>query len=449
MTCGIFISYRRSDDRHAAGRLHLHLREIFGAQQIFMDVSTIEPGHSFVQVLHEKIASCKVMLVLIGRGWLNNVERLKAPGDFVRMEIEAALKRKDVRIVPVLIDGLTMDQLPALPEPLQQLTDRQAWNLSHTSFETDVAGLIKTLAKDVPPLKWGLWATWFGNRAAGASSRRVPRPISVRQTAASDSAPQRLIRPVGRNSGWDRGIALAFAIGAAPIIFAVSITSMFLNQRLHVASHDRAIIAGFSIGALLLLVATLLRMKWRGASISGLERALYWVTMAIAVASIAGCILFNYVEKAALIWVPVIVVAATIFPLLSKTKRESGGEVVVYWVGCVTALFLIATGQVTEMTSRALFPWLPPRLAIQLHMVWAQSIAATIAVLLAAYVTFRRVPPIWKQEPWIYWLVSSLVLIAPFGPGLGPYTTTYVYICAALSATSTLIAVIGWRRSRL
>ena len=399
MTGGIFISYRRSDDRHAAGRLHLHLREVFGAQQIFMDVSTIEPGHSFVQVLHEKVASCKVMLVLIGRGWLSSVERLKAPSDFVRMEIEAALKRKDVRIVPVLIDGLAMDQLPALPEALHKLTDRQAWNLSHTSFEADVTGLIRILEKDVPPIRKGLWAKWFANRPVVPNSRRATPPISVRQTATSESAPQRLIRPVGKISGWDRGVALALAIGAAPIMASVALLSLVLKDRLGFASEDRALIAGYTIGAFLLLVTTWLRMRWRGAGISGLERALYTVTLAIAVAFIVACNLINYVKLAAFIWGGLVVVAATIFPLLSRTKRESGGEVVVYWLGCVVALFVIAASQVGENTSRALFPWLLPRRAMLLHMVWAYSIAVMIALLLTAYVTFRRNPPIWTQEP--------------------------------------------------
>jgi hypothetical protein len=55
-------------------------------------------------VISTAVGSCDVLLALIGDQWLtvtddNGRRRLEAPGDFVRVEIEAALTR-NVRVIP-------------------------------------------------------------------------------------------------------------------------------------------------------------------------------------------------------------------------------------------------------------------------------------------------------------------------------------------------------------
>ena len=53
----IFISYRRDDNSHAAGRLYSELSRFVPRDRIFMDVDAIPPGADFVEVLEEKVAS--------------------------------------------------------------------------------------------------------------------------------------------------------------------------------------------------------------------------------------------------------------------------------------------------------------------------------------------------------------------------------------------------------
>ena len=106
---GIFISYRRDDSRHAAGRLVDRLAQIFPRDQLFMDIDAIEPGLDFEEVINEKLEACDVMLAVIGPNWATSRDesgalRLEDPDDFVRLEIAAALKR-DIRVIPVLVDG--------------------------------------------------------------------------------------------------------------------------------------------------------------------------------------------------------------------------------------------------------------------------------------------------------------------------------------------------------
>jgi hypothetical protein len=95
------------------------------------DVDDIEPGLDFKKEISKMVEACDVLLVVIGPKWLSaSVRRLDKPNDFVRVEIETALAR-DIRVVPVLIDGARMPQAEDLPESLRPLVYRQAVGLVH------------------------------------------------------------------------------------------------------------------------------------------------------------------------------------------------------------------------------------------------------------------------------------------------------------------------------
>ncbi len=68
---GIFISYRRDDEKYFAGRLYERLLRHFSRQQIFMDVDSIPLGLDFTKVVEDRLAQSGVMLVVIGKNWLN------------------------------------------------------------------------------------------------------------------------------------------------------------------------------------------------------------------------------------------------------------------------------------------------------------------------------------------------------------------------------------------
>ena len=159
MADGIFISYRREDSRHAAGRLREVLSESVPNDRLFMDVDNIPLGLDFQQVLEKQLARCEVMLVVIGDRWLDARDeggnrRLDNANDFVRLEIETALRR-DIRVVPVLLDGVELPPAVALPDSLQSLTRRQGMQISHASFTSDAQrlyhGIAQVLPKTEPP----------------------------------------------------------------------------------------------------------------------------------------------------------------------------------------------------------------------------------------------------------------------------------------------------------
>ena len=145
----IFINYRRGDDPGFAGRLYDRLEDSFSPDQLFMDVDDIPAGHDFVQVLEDQIAECDVLLAVIGKGWANvqdgdSRRRLENPDDFVRIEIEAALRLRKL-IIPVLVDGAEMPRAETLPESSKPLARRHAVRLTHDRFKVDAQGLIKVL----------------------------------------------------------------------------------------------------------------------------------------------------------------------------------------------------------------------------------------------------------------------------------------------------------------
>jgi Tfp pilus assembly protein PilF len=111
-----------------------------------MDVDSIAIGVDFTEAVIEAVSGCDILLALIGRDWSTIADsrgrrRLDNPDDFVRIEIEAALQR-DIRVVPVLVDGASLPHAVDLPPSLQPLTRRQALELSHTGFRSEVARLI-------------------------------------------------------------------------------------------------------------------------------------------------------------------------------------------------------------------------------------------------------------------------------------------------------------------
>jgi TIR domain/Kelch motif len=144
----IFISYRRQETAYPAGWLYDRLAERY-AGQVFKDVDSIELGDDFVDVITAAVAKCDVLLALIGDEWVTIADehgrrRLDDPDDFVRLEIEAALTR-NVRVIPILVDGATMPRADELPPSLVRLVRRQALELSPARFDYDTSRLLKVL----------------------------------------------------------------------------------------------------------------------------------------------------------------------------------------------------------------------------------------------------------------------------------------------------------------
>jgi len=143
---GIFLSYRRSDAGGWAGRLSESLRRFLPGVDTFMDVDNIPPGVRFGDYIAQAVGSCDVLLVLIGPHWANadNLRRLGEPQDFVRLEIEAAMKR-DIRVIPTRVGDTPLPAPTSLPESVRGLLDRQDFVISDRSWNDDCRRLASLL----------------------------------------------------------------------------------------------------------------------------------------------------------------------------------------------------------------------------------------------------------------------------------------------------------------
>jgi predicted ATPase len=144
----IFLSYRRDDAEGYAGRLSEALRGAFRPEQVFRDIEAIAPGANFLEAIDTAVASCDVLLALIGSRWLEAAgksgRRLDDPDDVLRLELEAGLAHQ-VRVIPLLVHGAKMPRPDELPEPLRALAFRNALELSEARWEYDVQRLVETL----------------------------------------------------------------------------------------------------------------------------------------------------------------------------------------------------------------------------------------------------------------------------------------------------------------
>jgi hypothetical protein len=150
MSTRIFISYRRQDSIATAGRLHDRMIREFSRGDIFMDVDSIPAGVDFVEHLDEQVARCDVLLAIIGPNWLagaresSGVQQTGSRKDFVLVEIVSALNR-DIRVIPVLVDGAALPKAEDLPESLRPLVRRNAVEVRNTQFHADAARLIEKI----------------------------------------------------------------------------------------------------------------------------------------------------------------------------------------------------------------------------------------------------------------------------------------------------------------
>ncbi|HKY26640.1 MAG TPA: toll/interleukin-1 receptor domain-containing protein [Pyrinomonadaceae bacterium] len=129
----IFLSYRRSDSAYVAANLSDKLQQRFGRDSVFFDVDTIPLGVDFREYIGNAVGQCDVLLAIIGDQWVRSVDaqgnrRIDNPSDFVRVEIESALKR-NIPVIPVLVGETEMPSAEDLPEAIQSIVYRNATEL--------------------------------------------------------------------------------------------------------------------------------------------------------------------------------------------------------------------------------------------------------------------------------------------------------------------------------
>jgi WD40 repeat protein len=187
----VFISYRRQESSGMAGRLYDRLAARFGDDQVFMDVDTIAPGVEFAKVITQAVSTCQVLLAVIGPRWLTVTDqdgrrRLDDPDDLVRLEVAAALER-DIRVIPILVEGAPMPRRQELPDGLAGLARRNAFLLRHESFGADADRLLAAIEPILRPSASEAWmfpGIWGTTETTTPASARLDTGWSSTQVRA-------------------------------------------------------------------------------------------------------------------------------------------------------------------------------------------------------------------------------------------------------------------------
>ncbi|MEP7286459.1 MAG: TIR domain-containing protein [Chloroflexota bacterium] len=169
----IFISYRRQDNISMIGRINDQLVATFGEKDVFKDMEDIPAGADFRVVLGKALDSSRIVLAIIGQHWLTmtdaaGLRRLDNPNDFVRIEIETALKHPNLVVIPVLIDNAVMPPANQLPDSLRELAYRNAMVVRNDpDFHHDIEGLTAQIKQH------------SGNLAVEQSRQRLVNPLVI------------------------------------------------------------------------------------------------------------------------------------------------------------------------------------------------------------------------------------------------------------------------------
>ena len=146
---GVFISYRREDSGDITDHICGHLTAQLGKERIYKDVDSIPPAVNFRTHIQTAIASADVVLAIIGRSWLmtspSGKRRIDEDDDFVRIELETALKLKKP-VLPVLVGGAQLPRKAELPPTIAGLVDFQAAPVRRNpDFRADVERIVAAI----------------------------------------------------------------------------------------------------------------------------------------------------------------------------------------------------------------------------------------------------------------------------------------------------------------
>jgi TIR domain len=143
----ITISYRREDSMDITGRIFDRLSSHYGRETVFRDIDNIPPGIDFREHIRASIEDSGVLMAVVGPRWIGGDRRgqprIHAETDYVRIEVETALKRP-IPVIPLLVGGAAMPEPSQLPENIRDFAYCNAVRVdSGRDFDHHINGLIR------------------------------------------------------------------------------------------------------------------------------------------------------------------------------------------------------------------------------------------------------------------------------------------------------------------
>lgn len=199
----IVVSYRRTDSA-MAGRIFDRLAQHFGKSSLFIDIDDVPFGVDFRKHIDDALQSSDLLIAVVGRNWVGSQAEGKArimnAADPVRVELETALRR-DLNVLPVLLDGASMPDPADLPESIRDFAYRNALEVeSGRDFNVHIERLIRAV-----------------EQILGIKSK-VPQG-----TASSSDEPGKVATLVGAAPAPKSGLKTPLLLGVAALLAAAGI----------------------------------------------------------------------------------------------------------------------------------------------------------------------------------------------------------------------------------
>jgi hypothetical protein len=146
----IFISYRRSDTEHIAGRMFDTLNNLYGPDNIFFDTATIPSAVEFYTKIQAAISESAVVLAVIGNDWVRYPPRFlglfrSKKEDYVLRELQIAIGLM-VPIIPILVGNTEMPKESSLPTAIRPIAKLNAIKVrAARDFHSDMQTVINTI----------------------------------------------------------------------------------------------------------------------------------------------------------------------------------------------------------------------------------------------------------------------------------------------------------------
>jgi hypothetical protein len=242
-------------------------------------------------------------------------------------------------------------------------------------------------------------------------------------------------------------------IEALAFLFALPFVYMGALALFTILLHSRPQSA-FSVAGIVIVAYAALRLRQRGALVTGFELALYWLGCAVAVAGALAAIFYassgSIYESATGVLLGAVLAVASAVDIKRRSHNQpvSGPEFAVYWLGCLS----LAAAAVFAFVVAMNWSLFSSYRSLQTGLFLAGSIAL-LCVLAVAYVRRARLD---DAEIALYWLggsVAAAFALPGFWYGIEEYPTDrHAFIGLAVAAAVSLAAaavLIFRRRMRL
>lgn len=153
----VFVSYRRVDTGAFSTLILRSLNDYLGAENVFVDTHSISVGEDFNRRIMHEIDAAQVVVVLIGKNWLELLRKqaTEQSTDWVRVEVATALKLKK-EVIPVLVDGACPLASADVPNDISEICNLNAAEVRQTRLDADVFDLtgrvVEIMGRTWPPV---------------------------------------------------------------------------------------------------------------------------------------------------------------------------------------------------------------------------------------------------------------------------------------------------------